>query len=219
MMASRKETQGFDSEHAILVSWVQTSLRCKQCQSAPAMVLIPHLLTLADLTGPQIRQLVSHSHRLKHQSLPWLQPKGSVPAKQLARLALPSQSLFNKTIALLFSKRSTRTRIAAETSASLLGGRALFLGQDDIQLGVNETPRDTARVIGGMCQGIFARVGGHEEIEVSAAGCIYISFIHGKTTGTSQVFARPRLQRSLFPLASNTNFGRLADATRACSFV
>lgn len=88
-----------------------------------------------------------------------------MPTKQVARLALPSQSLFSKTIALLFSKRSTRTRLAAETSASLLGGRALFLGRDDIQLGVNETPRDTARVIGGMCQGIFARVGEHEEIE------------------------------------------------------
>jgi ornithine carbamoyltransferase len=39
------------------------------------------------------------------------------------------------------------------------------LGQDDIQLNVNESLRDTARVIGGMCQGIFARVGEHEEIQ------------------------------------------------------
>lgn len=82
---------------------------------------------------------------------------------------MPSQSLFNKTVALLFSKRSTRTRVAAETSSALLGGKALFLGREDIQLGVNETPRDTARVIGGMCQGIFARVGDHSEIEVSSS--------------------------------------------------
>lgn len=81
-------------------------------------------------------------------------------------MKLPSQSLFNKTVALLFSKRSTRTRVASETSAALLGGRALFLGRDDIQLGVNESPRDTARVVGGMCEGIFARVGDHSEIEV-----------------------------------------------------
>ena len=57
--------------------------------------------------------------------------------------------------------------MAAETSAALLGGLALFLGKDDIQLGVNETPRDTARVIGGMRQGILARVGDYSEIEVS----------------------------------------------------
>ncbi|KAF8639021.1 hypothetical protein AX17_001773 [Amanita inopinata Kibby_2008] len=126
---------------------------------------VPHLMTLADLSAPQIRRLIAHSHHLKQQSLPWLQPKGSIPSKQLARLTLPSQSLFNKTIALLFSKRSTRTRVSAETSATLLGGRALFLGREDIQLGVNESPRDTARVIGGMCQGIFARVGEHDEIE------------------------------------------------------
>lgn len=78
---------------------------------------------------------------------------------------MPSQSLFNKSIALLFSKRSTRTRVSAETAAVLLGGRALFLGSEDIQIGVNESVRDSARVIGGMCQGIFARVGAHEEIE------------------------------------------------------
>ncbi|KAF9005240.1 mitochondrial ornithine carbamoyltransferase [Cyathus striatus] len=126
---------------------------------------IPHLMTLADLTVPQIQRLLDHSYHLKQQSLPWLQPHGSLPKKQALKLRLPPQSLFNKTIALLFSKRSTRTRLAAETSAELLGGRALFLGSEDIQLGVNESARDSARVIGGMCQGIFARVGEHEEIE------------------------------------------------------
>jgi ornithine carbamoyltransferase len=79
---------------------------------------------------------------------------------------MPSQALFNKSVALLFSKRSTRTRLSAETATVLLGGRALFLGAEDIQLGVNETVRDSSRVIGGMCQGIFARVGDHSDIEV-----------------------------------------------------
>ncbi|KAJ7094513.1 ornithine carbamoyltransferase 1 [Mycena belliarum] len=125
----------------------------------------PHLLTLADLTVPQIKRLLNHSALLKHSATPWLAPHGSLSYKRASTLRLPSQSLFNKTIAMLFSKRSTRTRLAAETSATLLGGRALFLGKEDIQLGVNESPRDSARVIGGMCQGIFARVGEHSEIE------------------------------------------------------
>lgn len=128
------------------------------------MAVIPHLMTLADLSGPQIHRAVSHAYHLKQLSTPWLAPQ-LVSGKQ-PRLRMPSQSLFNKSIALLFSKRSTRTRVAAETAALLLGGRALFLGKEDIQLGVNESPRDTARVIGGMCQGIFARVGDHSEIEV-----------------------------------------------------
>ncbi|KAI0776850.1 mitochondrial ornithine carbamoyltransferase [Trametes elegans] len=122
---------------------------------------VPHLLTLADLSPSQIQRIVRHAHFLKRTSLPWLAPQ----KRHVALQRLPSQSLFNKSVALLFSKRSTRTRLSAETAALLLGGQALFLGKDDIQLGVNESVRDSARVIGGMCQGIFARVGEHEEIE------------------------------------------------------
>jgi ornithine carbamoyltransferase len=131
---------------------------------------VPHLLSLAELSPSQVTRLLRHSHSLKVASLPWLNPVSNQAyagkqAKQ-SKLILPSQSLFNKSIALVFSKRSTRTRVSAETAAILLGGRALFLGKEDIQLGVNENLRDTARVIGGMCQGIFARVGDHTEIEV-----------------------------------------------------
>lgn len=129
------------------------------------MLRPPHLMSLADLSPSQIRKLVAHSHSLKRASLPWLQPAPPDHLKSDKELAKPSKSLNNKTVALLFSKRSTRTRVAAETAASVLGGRALFLGKDDIQLGINETARDTARVLGGMCQGIFARVGKHEEVE------------------------------------------------------
>lgn len=124
-------------------------------------MVVPHLMTLADLSPAQITRILTHAQYLKQVSLPWLQPY----FKGHNKLRMPSQSLFNKSIALLFSKRSTRTRVSAETAATLLGGRALFLGGDDIQLGVNESVRDSARVIGGMCQGIFARVGAHEEIE------------------------------------------------------
>lgn len=130
------------------------------------MAAVPHLMTLADLTGPQITRAISHAYYLKQVSTPWLAPQAPYTGGKRTRLRMPSQSLFNKSIALIFSKRSTRTRVAAETASVLLGGRALFLGREDIQLGVNESPRDTARVIGGMCQGIFARVGEHSEIEV-----------------------------------------------------
>lgn len=134
------------------------------------MRLVPHLMTLADLSSVQIERVLRHSYHLKQFYLPWLAPPQ--PGKT-SQLRVPSQALFRKTIALLFSKRSTRTRVSAETAATLLGGQALFLGSEDIQLGVNETVRDSARVIGGMCQGIFARVGAHEEIEVRSV-CIVI---------------------------------------------
>ncbi|KAF9819263.1 hypothetical protein IEO21_02302 [Rhodonia placenta] len=133
--------------------------------SAATKRAVPHLMTLADISPSQINRILIHAHYLKHISLPWLAPQTKTPDGKTPKLRMPSQSLFNKSIALLFSKRSTRTRVSAETATTLLGGRALFLGREDIQLGVNETVRDSARVIGGMCQGIFARVGGHEEIE------------------------------------------------------
>ncbi|KAJ7589218.1 ornithine carbamoyltransferase 1 [Mycena floridula] len=128
----------------------------------------PHLMMPANLSAPQICAILSHSHQLKRFSTPWLQPASAgpqAPRNKGRNLRLASQSLFNKTVSLMFSKRSIRTRVAAETSSVLLGGRALFLGREDIQLSVNESTRDTARVVGGMCQGIFARVGDHSEIE------------------------------------------------------
>jgi len=124
-------------------------------------------MTLADLPAAEINRIVAHAFSLKQRSKPWLAPPDSGDKDRIKNLRLPSQSLFGKTVALLFSKRSTRTRVAAETGAELLGGRALFLGREDIQLGVNESARDTAKVLSGMCQGIFARVGEHSEIEVS----------------------------------------------------
>lgn len=49
----------------------------------------------------------------------------------------------------------------------VIGGNAMFLGSQDIQLGVNESLLDTSRVVSSMVDGIMARVGGHDEIEVS----------------------------------------------------
>jgi ornithine carbamoyltransferase len=148
------------------IPFCHKSIRPHNFSSILVVTMVPHLMTLADLSAPQIKRIIVHAHYLKQVSTPWLLPQGKDVPGYNKKLRMPSQSLFNKSIALLFSKRSTRTRLSAETATTLLGGRALFLGSEDIQLGVNESARDSARVIGGMCQGIFARVGAHEEIEV-----------------------------------------------------
>ncbi|EKM77244.1 hypothetical protein AGABI1DRAFT_115404 [Agaricus bisporus var. burnettii JB137-S8] len=132
--------------------------------AATAGVIVPHLKTLADLSPAQIVGVLARAHTLKKHGAAYLSPIGW-PPREFINHRRPGPTLRNKSIALLFSKRSTRTRLAAETSATFLGGNAIFLGQDDIQLGVNESLRDSARVIGGMCSGIFARVDDHSEIE------------------------------------------------------
>jgi ornithine carbamoyltransferase len=76
-----------------------------------------------------------------------------------------SKPLTGKSVAMIFQKRSTRTRVSTETGMNLLGGHALFLGPSDIQLGVNESMRDTAGVLSRFNSVILARVYGHKDVE------------------------------------------------------
>jgi ornithine carbamoyltransferase len=72
--------------------------------------------------------------------------------------------LAGDSLAMIFQKRSTRTRVSTETGMAMLGGHALFLGPSDIQLGVNETMRDTANVLSRFNSIILARVYAHSDI-------------------------------------------------------
>ena len=63
-----------------------------------------------------------------------------------------------------FSKRSTRTRVSTEAAVVAMGGHPMFLGSQDIQLGVNESLYDTSVVISSMVSAIVARVGPHSDV-------------------------------------------------------
>ncbi|KAI8069191.1 ornithine carbamoyltransferase [Gongronella butleri] len=115
-----------------------------------------HFITTADYSADQLFNIVDRAIQLK------VEAKYQYPGSKAER------PLAGKTLALLFSKLSTRTRVATETSVAYLGGHAMFLGSKDIQLGVNESLLDTSRVVSSMVDGIMARVGEHEEIELLA---------------------------------------------------
>lgn len=72
--------------------------------------------------------------------------------------------LDGESLSMIFQKRSTRTRVSTETGMAMLGGHALFLGPSDIQLGVNESMRDTACVLSRFNSIILARVYAHADI-------------------------------------------------------
>ncbi|NUE01392.1 ornithine carbamoyltransferase [Halorubraceae archaeon YAN] len=76
--------------------------------------------------------------------------------------------LSQKTLGMLFEKPSTRTRISFETGMTKLGGHAIFLGPEDIQLGHGEPLKDTARAASRYVDGIMARLFSHEDIETIA---------------------------------------------------
>jgi ornithine carbamoyltransferase len=73
------------------------------------------------------------------------------------------------TLGMIFEKPSTRTRISFETGMTRLGGHAMFLGPDDLQLGHGEPLRDTARVLGRYVDGVMARLFDHADVETLAA--------------------------------------------------
>jgi len=76
--------------------------------------------------------------------------------------------LSDQTLGMLFEKPSTRTRISFETGMTQLGGHAIFMGPEDIQLGHGEPLKDTARAMGRYVDGIMARLFSHEDAEILA---------------------------------------------------
>uniref|UniRef100_A0A0A9GGT6 ornithine carbamoyltransferase n=1 Tax=Arundo donax TaxID=35708 RepID=A0A0A9GGT6_ARUDO len=74
------------------------------------------------------------------------------------------QPFKGKSMAMIFAKPSMRTRVSFETGFFLLGGHAIYLGPDDIQVGKREETRDVARVLSGYNDILMARVFGHQDI-------------------------------------------------------
>ena len=96
----------------------------------------------------------------------------------LARQKRTPQLLKGKTVALIFQKPSTRTRISFETAVAQLGGHPIYLSWSEMQLGRGETISDTARVLERYVDAIMARVYSHEDL-VTLAETADIPVING----------------------------------------
>jgi ornithine carbamoyltransferase len=90
------------------------------------------------------------------------------------------QPLRGKTLAMLFEKASTRTRVSFEVGMAQLGGHALFLAPRDMQLGRGEPIEDSARVLSSMVDAIMVRTHDHQRIETFSANAS-VPVINGLT--------------------------------------
>jgi len=114
---------------------------------------VRHFLTLKDFTKDEILEIINIGLEIKKDL------KSGIYKKELE----------NKTLAMIFEKSSTRTRVSFETGMFQLGGHALFLSSRDIHLGRGEPVKDTARVISGMCDMVMIRTFEHSKIEEFAS--------------------------------------------------
>jgi ornithine carbamoyltransferase len=108
----------------------------------------PHrdFLAIPDFSRAELERLLDLGERMR---------RGAYTAKPLA----------GKSLAMIFMKASTRTRVSFEVGAWQLGGHALFLSPRDVQLGRGEPVADTARVLSRYVDGIMIRTFAHAEVE------------------------------------------------------
>lgn len=110
------------------------------------------LLKLLDLSGDEILEILDTADQLKAE----------------LKAGKPHDFPAGKTLAMIFSKNSTRTRVSFETGISQLGGHGIFLSSAESQLGRGEPIQDTARVLSRYCDCIMIRTYEQEEVELLA---------------------------------------------------
>jgi ornithine carbamoyltransferase len=117
-----------------------------------------HFLSLADFSAADLWKFLEKAKELKTER----QTTGS------------NQPILNgKTLGMLFQKPSLRTRVSFEVGMLHLGGEALYLSPNEIQLGKRESVPDVARVLSGYVDGIMARVFSHDHIlQLAEASCV-----------------------------------------------
>jgi len=114
---------------------------------------VRHFLTLKDFSKEEILEIIDIGLKIK---------------KDL-KAGIYNKELQMQTLAMIFEKSSTRTRVSFETGMFQLGGHALFLSNRDIHLGRGEPVKDTARVISSMCDMVMIRTFEHSMIEEFAS--------------------------------------------------
>ncbi len=114
--------------------------------------VVRHFLTLMDLSPVELNGLIQRAIDLKREFM-----AGHV-----------YEPMRNKTLAMIFEKSSTRTRVSFEAGFTQFGGNSIFLSPKDSQFGRGEPTEDTARVLSGMVDIVVIRTGAHDMVDTFA---------------------------------------------------
>ncbi len=107
-----------------------------------------HFVSFADMSLEEIEALLDRADDLK----------------RMRREGIVTDYLKNRSLAMIFEKSSTRTRVSFEVGMTDLGGHALYLDPSSMQLGRGETVEDTARILSGYVHGIMIRANSHQTV-------------------------------------------------------
>lgn len=110
--------------------------------------MIKHFINFDDLSLKELQGIIDQAISLKKEH-----KSGQI-----------NDTLKNKTLAMIFDKSSTRTRVSFEAGMTQLGGQSLFLSEKDIQLGRGEPITDSAIVISSTVDAVMLRLSSHEDI-------------------------------------------------------
>jgi ornithine carbamoyltransferase len=130
----------------------------------PAALAGRHLLSIDQLDLEQLIELLDRADHLK----------------MLQRRGVPHRLLPGRTLAMIFQKASTRTRVSFEVGIGQLGGSAVVLSASEMQLGRGESIEDTGVVLSRYVDAIMIRAGAHAEVEALAAAAS-VPVINGLT--------------------------------------
>lgn len=110
--------------------------------------MLNHLISLHDVTVDEFHQILDVAQKLKKET----------------KAGIEHHLLKGKTLAMIFTKSSTRTRVSFETGMYQLGGHPMYLNGNDIQLGRGESIYDTANVLSRFVDGIMIRTFAHQDV-------------------------------------------------------
>jgi ornithine carbamoyltransferase len=159
-------------------------------------------LSMADLNGAELEALLELGIRLKAE----------------ARAGTLKQELSGKVIGLLFEKPSTRTRASFETAVYQLGGQAMYLRADELQLARGEPLKDTARILGSYLNGLVIRTYAHKAL-IEFAEYAPVSIINALSDleHPTQIVADMLTVQEVKGALSNLRFVWIGDGNNVCN--